>query len=260
VLLTAGSIIWSKYAFAVLFVVFLAYTLYEFYRLYQHAGFKPQVVIGLVIGVYLFASCFLYERLLVPATFFLGIIPMLMLIPVIELLRKNDSAMQNITSTIFGIIYIALPFSLLNFIATPYHTEAGTYVPVVLLGLFVILWANDSGAYLVGSWLGKHKMLERISPKKTWEGAIGGALFAMAVSVLLFRFFNILSIFDAIILGILTIVAGTFGDLIESMIKRSFLVKDSGRIMPGHGGMLDRFDSMLFAAPIYFCYITLILN
>jgi len=108
--------------------------------------------------------------------------------------------------------------------------------------------------------LGKHKLIERISPNKTWEGAIGGAIFGILISILFFHFFNYFSMLQVILISFLTIIAGTFGDLAESMIKRNFHVKDSGKVLPGHGGLLDRFDSMLFAAPIYFVLIYLILN
>jgi phosphatidate cytidylyltransferase len=260
VALTLGSIILGKYTFFVFFTMVLSYTLYEFYRLCKNAGFKPQIIPGILISVYLFLAFFLYELNIINETVFLGLIPLLMSVAIYELLRNNHHPVQNIALTLMGIAYIAFPFSVLNFIISPYEQNPEIYVPEALIGLFIILWANDSGAFLFGSWLGKTKMIERISPHKTWEGAIGGAVFAVTITLILYRFIGFLSPVHTIAVTLLTVIAGTLGDLTESMIKRNFGVKDTGAIMPGHGGLLDRFDSMLFAAPIYFIYISLVLN
>lgn len=260
VTLTLGSIILGQYTFFVFFTLVLSYTLYEFYRLCKHAGFKPQMINGILIAVYLFLSFFFYDLKIIGEIIFLGLIPLLMSVAFYELLRNNHHPVQNIALTLMGIAYIAFPFSVLNFIISPYEQSPDIYVPEALIGLFIILWANDSGAFLFGSWFGKHKMIERISPNKTWEGAIGGAIFAVLITLILYRFIGFLSPVHTIVVTLLTVVAGTLGDLTESMIKRSFKVKDTGTIMPGHGGLLDRFDSMLFAAPIYYIYISLVLN
>lgn len=260
VALIVGSILISKYTFVLLFGFILTYTLFEFYRLCKKGGFQPQTILGIIIALYLFTSFFLFDMNMVSKTIFFGLVPLLMVSPVLEMYRKNEKAVLNVALTFFGIIYIAVPFAVLNFIVTPYVQFPKQYVPEALLSLFIILWANDSGAYLFGSWLGKTKMAERISPKKTWEGAIGGAITALLVSLALFHYLNFINPFHSIVLSLLTVISGTIGDLTESMVKRNFNVKDSGGIMPGHGGLFDRFDSMLFAAPVYFIYISLILN
>jgi phosphatidate cytidylyltransferase len=260
VVLIIGTILLSKYTFFAFFTLMLAYTQYEFYRLCKSGGNQPQVWLGILISVYLFVAFFLYDLQYIGEIIFLGIIPVLMIIPIIELFRNSKRPVQNIAYTLFGIAYIAFPFSVLNFIITPYDLNPEIYVPEALIGLFIILWANDSGAYLVGSVMGKTKMIENISPNKTWEGAIGGAILSIIITVIAFHFIGFLTPLHTIFLSLVTVIAGTLGDLTESMIKRSFNVKDSGQIMPGHGGLLDRFDSMLFAAPIYFIYITLFLN
>ena len=260
VALIVGSILISKYTFVVLFGFILIYTLFEFYRLCKKGGNQPQMLLGIFISIYLFVAFFLFDMNMVGEVMFFGLVPLLMLIALIEMFRKNKNPVLNIAYTFLGIIYIAVPFSVLNFIVTPFDQYPRQYMPEALLSLFIILWANDSGAYLFGSWLGKTKMIERISPKKTWEGAIGGAITALVVSVVLFHYIGFISPVHAIILSLLTVVSGTLGDLTESMIKRSFNVKDSGGMLPGHGGLFDRFDSMLFAAPVYYIYISLILN
>ena len=260
VVLSIGCILAGRYTFLALFSILLAYTLFEFYRLCKKGGNYPHTVPGIITALYFFISFFIYEMQWVNELIFLGLIPLLILTPVIELFKKSKNAAQNIAYTIFGIVYIALPFSVLNFIATPYSHSPELFMPEMLIGLFILLWANDSGAYVVGSRLGKTKMAERISPQKTWEGATGGAILAIAVSIVFFNLVGHFNLFHSIIIGMLIVIAGTLGDLTESMMKRSFGVKDSGRLLPGHGGLLDRFDSMLFAAPVYYIYISIILN
>lgn len=157
-------------------------------------------------------------------------------------------------STLAGLIYIVLPLALLPFIAfikEEYNFE-------IILGVFILLWIYDSFAYLIGSWIGKSKIFSKISPKKSWEGAAGGLAFAIAGSLLLYNFFGILGIGDWFLLGIIIPVTGTIGDFIESGIKRNAGVKDSGSFMPGHGGILDRFDSFLFSIPFVFLYLYII--
>lgn len=260
VLLTIGSILLSKYAFVSVFALMLVYTLYEFYRLCRGGGHQPQTILGIIVALYLFISFFLYDMKIVGEIVFFGLIPLLFLSPVIELFSKNERPIQNIAYTFMGIIYIAVPFSILNFIITPIDLEPQRYMPEVLIGLFLIIWSNDSGAFAVGSFWGRTKMLERVSPKKTWEGAIGGAFFALLASFLLHHYFDFMNLWQAFVLAMLCVVSGTIGDLTESLIKRSFNVKDSGTLLPGHGGLLDRFDSLLFAAPVYYIFISLILN
>jgi len=129
---------------------------------------------------------------------------------------------------------------------------------MVLLGFFLLIWANDSGAYIVGSLVGKNKLFERISPKKTWEGFLGGGFFALMFAWLISYFVTEISLIDWLVVALITFVFGTFGDLIESLLKRMVKVKDSGNILPGHGGILDRFDSMIIAAPMVFIYLVLV--
>ena len=155
-------------------------------------------------------------------------------------------------------MYIALPFSLLNvlaFTATPNgHISFNTLLP---LSVFVFLWVNDTGAYCVGSLLGRHKLFPRISPGKSWEGCIGGAVFVLAAAYLIGEYIDmgILNTLQWLGLGLVVVVFGTWGDLVESLFKRTLGIKDSGNILPGHGGMLDRFDSSLLAIPAAVVYL-----
>jgi phosphatidate cytidylyltransferase len=217
------------------------------------------MTMGILISLYLFISFFLFDNEIVTANIFWGLIPLSLIIPTIELFHKKKRSVHNIALSFLGILYIAVPFSILNLISTPIN-NTNTYMPHIIIILFVILWSNDSGAYLSGSTLGRHKMFASISPKKTWEGAIGGLILAIAASITIFYHLEPIGTIHAIAIAVITVIAGTLGDLTESMFKRSFKVKDSGKLLPGHGGLLDRFDSMLFAAPAFYLYISIILN
>ena len=134
----------------------------------------------------------------------------------------------------------------------------GSYYYQIVLGFFFLLWANDTGAYLVGRKLGRTKLFERISPKKTWEGSLGGAVLGIGVGYLNAQIFTDLSLFNWIIVALLVVVFGSLGDLVESLFKRSLNIKDSGKLLPGHGGLLDRFDGIFIAAPIVYTYLRFI--
>ncbi|MGZ3932531.1 MAG: phosphatidate cytidylyltransferase, partial [Bacteroidia bacterium] len=190
----------------------------------------------------------------VPLYFFLAFIA--------ALFSKTEKPVENAVYTIAGIIYAVLPFALLNHIAIivptvpPVMNSAWpAYNPHIILGIILLIWANDTFAYLAGSLLGKHKLYERISPGKTWEGSIGGGLLTIASTFVISNWYNELQLHQWMIIALLVVVFGTIGDLVESMLKRQANIKDSGKIMPGHGGILDRFDSLLFVSPLIYAYL-----
>ncbi|GHT34466.1 phosphatidate cytidylyltransferase [Bacteroidia bacterium] len=168
-----------------------------------------------------------------------------------EIFRQKNNPINNIAYTFLGQIYIALPFLLMYGIKE--------INDIFLLALFVLIWANDTFAYLAGSTFGKHRMCKRISPKKSWEGFAGGLLGALIVAFVFSRFEAHFDVFAWFGFAALVVVFGTLGDLLESLMKRTIGVKDSGTIMPGHGGLLDRFDSLLLAAPVVFIYLQIVL-
>jgi phosphatidate cytidylyltransferase len=135
--------------------------------------------------------------------------------------------------------------------------ESIVFSPGIVVGFFLLIWANDTGAYLSGISFGRHKLFERISPKKTWEGFIGGLILAVLVSWLVSGWLGVVGKFNWVVIAALISIAGTYGDLVESMLKRSLGVKDSGKIMPGHGGFLDRFDSAIISFPLVYLFISL---
>jgi phosphatidate cytidylyltransferase len=180
--------------------------------------------------------------------------PMAALICLIELYKPGAAPFTNIAYTLLGIIYVSVPFALLHITAF----ARGPYSHEIVIGILLILWANDTGAYLVGSSLGKHKLFQRISPHKSWEGVLGGAALALVVSYIIADYFGITSLNTWLGINSIIVVAGTYGDLVESMLKRSLQVKDSGGMIPGHGGLLDRFDSFLLAMPCITALIKLL--
>jgi len=195
--------------------------------------------------------------------FFLLLIPFIVLIMIMELYRGQEKPFDSLAHTLFGLIYTAAPFSLFPFSAfgreginslLPFTDII--FSPGLVIGFFVLLWVNDTGAYLTGITMGKHRLMERISPKKSWEGFIGGVIFAVLFAWLLSGWLGVLDTGGWIVVAMIVAVSGTFGDLIESMLKRSTGIKDSGTIMPGHGGFMDRFDSTLLSFPLVFLFIT----
>jgi len=177
-----------------------------------------------------------------------------------ELLRSKNASVKNSALTLFGLIYVALPFSLLNFIVYSGNPGNTAFYPWILVGIFLIIWVYDSMAYVFGSLLGKHKIAVNISPGKSWEGLIGGTVFAVIMGIVNAVLFGKIDMTNWIIIALLVVIFGTLGDFFESKIKRETGIKDSGNILPGHGGLLDRFDSLLFAAPVIFVWLNFIDN
>lgn len=254
------GIIIHQYIFATVFSFLLLFTLFEFYKISENIGYEPSIKIGLVCSFLLFSIFFLAASQVIPYRFiFLSIlIPIFTLLP--DLFDKRKNGFKNSMITIAGIIYIALPYSLLSFIIYPGISASTEFYPWVLMGIFLIIWMYDSMAYVFGSMFGKHKICTRISPKKSWEGLIGGAVFAVVMAFINAVLFHELSLVNWIVIALLIVTFGTSGDFFESKLKREAGVKDSGNILPGHGGLLDRFDTMLFAAPVIFVWITLFGN
>ena len=257
VVLIVSSVILSRYFFAVVFLAITILSLDEFYTLVKSKSRIPAGFLGIVIGSLMFLSFFLASAELIEFKYLYLNIPLILLIFVLELFRNNNTNIANISSTLTGILYIALPLAVLNFFYN-YRFITGENKYSVLLGFFALVWLHDVGAYLVGSVIGKHKLFERISPKKTWEGSVGAAVICVVAASFLPGITGVLNTINWIIIAAIIIVSGTFGDLTESMMKRNLNRKDSGKLLPGHGGILDRFDAVFFASPMVFVYLMLI--
>jgi len=257
VFLILGALCTDRYFFAGIFLVVVILGLMEFYSITVTEECKPQKITGTILGIvlYLFisgTSLFFRKELMVIPLFL--IFPILFIPIIIEVYRKKDKPLINAAVTLFGIIYIALPLSLLNIMNVSASGTLIRYFPAYLTAYFLITWIYDTGAYLVGKNFGKHKFFERISPKKTWEGTIGGTFVAIAAATGIFYISEGIQLIHLLALTLLVILFGTFGDLAESLFKRSLNLKDSGNILPGHGGILDRFDTIFVSAPFVFLY------
>ncbi|MBN1819996.1 MAG: phosphatidate cytidylyltransferase [Prolixibacteraceae bacterium] len=257
IIIVAGIII-RPYIFAIIFAFVLVLVMKEFYEMAKNSGASPQKIPGIVLGLMLFFLMFLKSSGIFPENSIWLIIPFAFSVFIIELYRNKEKPLSNIALTLGGVIFTALPFSLLNFFIFTEVQGHQVFYPWLMLGIFFILWSYDTSAYLFGIKFGKFKLFERISPKKSWEGVIGGAVIALIVGILNSVVFYSVSLMGWIGIALIIIVFGTLGDLIESMFKRSLNIKDSGKILPGHGGVLDRLDSLIFATPFIFTWLMII--
>ena len=219
---------------------------------------------GLFAGITAYVISTLIACGKIPKNSFLILIPVMSIIMVIELYRRQDKPFDSLSHTFFSVLYTAVPFSMFPFAAfsrtglnslLPHPTII--FSPGIVIGFFILIWVNDTGAYLTGMSFGHHKLFERISPKKTWEGFFGGIILALVAAWFLSGWLGVVDKTQWVIIAMIVSVSGTYGDLVESMLKRSSGVKDSGTIMPGHGGFLDRFDSAIVSFPLVYLFITL---
>lgn len=259
VIVLVGCILYSPLSFGILFTIISVLSVHEFAQLVSKSS---EVSINKTItalgGAYLFLALMsLCTQQSVGARVFLPYLGLLLYMMITELYLKKKNPTGNWAYSMLSQLYVALPFALLNVLAFQNSPETGsvTYNPILPLSIFVFIWLSDTGAYCVGSLIGKHRLFERISPKKSWEGSIGGGIFSIASSLGFAHFFPFMPGWQWVGLAIVVVIFGTWGDLTESLMKRQLGIKDSGNILPGHGGMLDRFDSALMAIPAAVVYL-----
>jgi len=254
-----SSALLNKFLLASLFLLFSIVGTNEYFNIISS---KKNVAINRISGFVLSSSSYLLivsiALFKLPITFLTVLIPMTMILFVWELFRLKENSFSNILHTLMPTLYVAVPFALFIVSNELIQIPGQSYTAEFTLVFFFTLWANDTGAYLSGRSFGKTKLFPKISPNKTWEGTIGGAILAILIAYNCSIYFTSLSRVEWVILATLVVVFGSLGDLVESMLKRSYGIKDSGTILPGHGGILDRFDGLLIAAPIVFSYIVLI--
>jgi len=249
-----AAVCYSDWTYFLVFFIICLFSLLEFYKLAAVDGVVPERVLGTVGGILVFILSFLVEKGQVSAVWYIVIFPLMAMAYIIKLYKKEErKPFTNIAFTFLGVFYIAIPFALLNITAF----SSGTYNFEIIFGCLFILWASDTGAYFAGTYLGKTKLFERISPKKSWEGFFGGALLALVFALGIAHYFQSLTIVQWLVVWVIIMVGGTFGDLVESLLKRSIAIKDSGSSIPGHGGFLDRFDGLFLAAPFIAAYLKL---
>jgi phosphatidate cytidylyltransferase len=247
----------SPWTYFLAFFILCLFSLLEFYKLIGLDGMIPVKAFGTFCGLTIFSLSFLIEKVHLSYHYYFIAYPLISLVYMIKLYKKTErKPFTNIAFTFLGIFYVAIPFSLMNIAAF----NNGIYHYEIIFGSLFILWASDTGAYFAGTLFGKRKLFERISPKKSWEGFFGGAVLALIFAYGLAQYFPIFKLHQWIIIGLIIIVAGTYGDLVESLFKRSIEIKDSGSALPGHGGFLDRFDGLLISIPFITAYIEIFVN
>ncbi len=261
VAILVGCILYDSFSFGILFTIISALTIYEFGQLVNMRveGVKINKTITMLGGAYLFVAImgFCTNAGQEGSKIFIPYVLLLLYMMISELYLKKENPVLNWAYSMLSQLYIGLPFAMLNILAFNYNKEYNSvsYVSILPLSVFIFIWLNDTGAYCIGSLIGKHRLFERISPKKSWEGSIGGGVVAIGVSFLLAHYFPFMSMWEWAGLALVVVIFGTWGDLTESLLKRQLHVKDSGTILPGHGGMLDRFDSALMAIPAAVVYM-----
>ncbi|MBO5771587.1 MAG: phosphatidate cytidylyltransferase [Alistipes sp.] len=260
-----GATLWSKWSFGALLLIIMIGCVVEFYKLCRARGYAPMIGIGLASSVALFGLGFAVficmgsgVTLEIGTLVTGGLLFLLLIIPTVlvsELWHRSETPIANVATTFAALLYVALPMTLLLFIP---QLLSGKWEATTVLCYIALIWVNDVFAYLVGVAIGRHRMCERISPKKSWEGFFGGVIAAIGAGLLCGHLLG----GDLLVWGGLAAVVaitGVAGDFVESMFKRSAQVKDSGAIMPGHGGFLDRFDALILSIPYAVAYLLLTL-
>lgn len=245
-------VVYHEWTYFSIFFLICFLSLREFYVLSGLDGMVPQKTFGTLCGMFIFSLSFFIERGSLSYRYYFLIFPLVSFVYMIKLYKRFErKPFTNIAFTFLGIFYVAVPFALLNIAAF----EKGGYNFEIIFGCLFILWATDTGAYFAGRFFGRRKLFERISPKKSWEGAIGGAVLALIFAYAMSVFFHSLALWQWMAVAAIIIVGGVYGDLVESLLKRSIEIKDSGSALPGHGGFLDRFDGLLISAPFIVAFL-----
>ena len=249
-----SAIYWQPWSYFVVFLAITFFSLREFYKLVGIDGYLPLSSWGILTGLLIFTFAFLVQMDLIDPNVFYLIFPFSAIIFFIKLYKKSDlKPFTGIAYTFLGILYVAVPFALLHVIAFC----TGSYSFEIVTGILLLTWASDTGGYFAGTMFGKTSLFKRISPKKSWEGWVGGVVLTMLVAYMLSWYFDVLPLWKWVTIGIISVTVGTYGDLVESLFKRSIKIKDSGESLPGHGGFLDRFDALLLSLPFIAAFLKL---
>lgn len=243
--------------FAAVFSLIVGLLIHEFYTLLKYEGPLRLKILGISGGMYLPVASCLYAGNYAGHTIYIPYLIILLILLISGLYIRSSNPVNQWGVVLFAQCYCAGTISLLSFI--PYMISQD-YNPMPVLMIFIFIWLNDTGAYLTGKWKGKRRLFQRISPHKSWEGFFGGLIVTVTASVCFAYFYRDLSGYQWLLFAFVTVISATWGDLIESLLKRTYGVKDSGKILPGHGGMLDRFDSAILASPSVYIYFELLIR
>ena len=245
----------NEWSYLIVFVIIIFLSSREYYKILSKNGFNPNYNLGIFLSVIIFISSFLYasrDRLIGIHFVLIPILPLVCLSALYS--SNNKETISNVSITFFGILYISLSISLLNFIV---FTDS-EYNSVFLIATLLFLWTSESAAYLGGTLFGRKKLFESVSPMKTWEGVFFGLLANIILAYYIWKYLLIKTFLFWLGLSLVVLISGVFGDLFESLLKRNFNMKDSGNKLPGHGGFLDRFDSFFFVIPYVYFYLKII--
>lgn len=251
-----ASAILSPIAFALLFLAMALPGMFEFQRLTRKQNKLGRALPGLLVSLLVYGIMALYALSYLEAMYLWMIIPLVIILLLYHLFYGSQRAISMIASDTAGLLFVVFPMALLNLYLNPFHTPE-YHTPWLVLGTLVILWTHDTFAYLTGSIFGKHPLSRSISPGKSWEGSIGGLVFGVVAAYILSIYSSELELWHWLVIAFMVSFFGTAGDLSASLLKRRASVKDSGKLLPGHGGILDRFDSLLLVSPLVFVFILL---
>lgn len=260
------GMIWNQYSFIALTTIICAGCLWEYYGMISSTlSYKTERklffrISATIVGLIAFSFFVVPVFNILLIGYLVVALPLLFVLFAFELFSGERRSFQNAGLNLLGIFYISIPIGLLHIIVFLQSNTHSSWFPGninAVFGLLLLIWTNDTFAYLIGSLIGSHKMFPSVSPKKSWEGFFGGLIFSLIVGWLLSMWLTTLPLKDWLVFAVIATVVGTAGDLFESMIKRNLGLKDSGKIMPGHGGFLDRFDAFIFCIPFVFAYLFL---
>jgi len=247
-----GCTLFNEWSYFILLFAINFLCLLEFYELMLPDKSWIEKYLGVIAGSIIFCMFVFIIRGTLSLSWFYHLIPVFMLMFIIKLFENTKREFDTLAYQLFGIMYICFPLVMLADLS---YFNSVDYSFALPMGFFILQWGSDTGAYLAGKQFGKHKLFERISPKKTWEGGIGAFIINLAVAYGLSMLWDDVSTIDWMIIASIIVVFGTFGDLFESLLKRNLGIKDSGKKLPGHGGVLDRFDGVFFSAPAVYFYM-----
>lgn len=257
-----GCVLLGPVSYSILFTLITASAMLEFGRLVNQAeGVSINRLVTMLGGVFLFLAFLGFCSGWTDLHVFIPYPLILIYLFISELYAQKEAPLNNWAYSMLSQMYVALPIAMLNLLAFPSFSGLDGYNPILPVSVFAFLWLSDTGAYCFGTLFGKHRLFERISPKKSWEGFLGGAAVAIASAFAFAHHFAFLNTAQWVGLAAVVVASGTWGDLVESLFKRQLHIKDSGNILPGHGGILDRFDSALTAIPaavVYLYILTLV--
>ncbi len=263
-LFVLGGLWLHPVTFSVTCLVILCGMLWEYYRIASRQGVRPQAVAGVAASVAIYLLSLLVAARVVHHHYLFSALLVVPAIMIAGLFRKEERVFDSLAHTILPLLYITLPLCLMPFAAffregpgAVTGSSLVSFTPLLVAGFFVLIWVNDSAAYITGIGLGRTPLFRRMSPKKTWEGFFGGLVVTAAAGFLMARFSGVMDVWGWILAALVVSVAGTYGDLVESMLKRGAGIKDSGSFMPGHGGFLDRFDSAIISFPLFYIVVVM---